>query len=160
LGKKIEAKEMKMATLAVLILAADILFFSAAAVVAPQALKAIANDGPHGFTELVYAFSSATGNNGSAFAGLSADNRFLDLTLGTAMILGRFFPMIPVLAIAGSMSAKVATPPTAGTFPTTGLLFVGLLVGVVLIVGALTFFPGLALGPIAEALIESTGRVF
>jgi potassium-transporting ATPase potassium-binding subunit len=160
LGKKIEANEMKMAILAVLILAADILCFSAGAVVSPQALKALGNGGPHGFTELIYAFSSATGNNGSAFAGLSADNRLLNLTLGSAMILGRFFPAIPALAIAGSMARKVATPPSAGTFPTTGLLFVGLLIGVILIVGALTFFPALALGPIAEALIQSTGKVF
>jgi K+-transporting ATPase ATPase A chain len=160
LGKKIEAREMKMAVLAVLILAADILFFTASGVIAPPALKALSNAGPHGFSELLYAFSSATGNNGSAFAGLSADNRYLDLTLGAAMVLGRFFPAIPVLAIAGSMSAKVATPTSAGTFPTTGPLFVALLVGVVLIVGALTFFPALVLGPIAEALVESTGRVF
>ena len=125
-----------------------------------MACCSLPSSGPHGFTELVYAFASTTGNNGSAFAGLSADNRLLDLTLGVAMILGRFFPAVPVLAIAGSMSLKVATPPSAGTFPTTGLLFVGLLVGVVMIVGALTFFPALALGPIAEALIESTGRVF
>ncbi len=160
LGKKIEAREMKMAILAVLILAADILFFSALAVVTPKALAAMGNAGPHGFSELLYAFSSATGNNGSAFAGLSADNRFLDLTLGAAMILGRFFPLVPVLAIAGSMGPKVATPPSAGTFPTTGTLFVGLLVGVILIVGALTFFPALVLGPIAEALVQASGKVF
>jgi len=160
LGKKIEAWEMKMAVLIVLILAADILIGTAVAVSIPSAAKAALNGGPHGFTEILYAFSSAAGNNGSAFAGLSADTPFYDYGLGTAMAVGRFLTLVPVLAIAGSMAQKPVTPPSAGTFPTGSLLFVGLLVGVILIVGALTFIPSLALGPIAEALIQSTGRSF
>ncbi len=160
LGKKIEAKEMKMAMVVVLILATDILVGTSLAVSVPSAAKAALNGGPHGFTEILYAFSSATGNNGSAFAGLSADSPFYDYGLGVAMFVGRFLALIPVLAIAGSMARKTAAPPNAGTFPTTTPLFVGLLVGVILIVGALTFVPSLALGPIAESLVQSTGRLF
>ena len=160
LGKKIEAKEMKMTILAILVLAADVLIFTGTGSVTAAGLKGPASGGPHGFSELLYAYSSATGNNGSAFAGLSADTPFYDYTLGIAMFVGRYLGLVPVLAIAGSMAGKVATPPSAGTFPTHTPLFVGLLVGVILILGALTFIPALALGPIAEALIERSGRLF
>ena len=150
LGKKIEAKEVKMSMLAILILPLSILGFTAVAVVLPVGTGAMSNAGPHGFSEALYAYTSATGNNGSAFAGLSANVPFWNITLGAAMLIGRFLFVIPVLAVAGSMAAKKIVPVSAGTFPTTGGLFVGLLVGVVLIVGGLTFFPSLALGPIAE----------
>ena len=160
LGKKIEAHEMKMTILAILIVAADVLVFTGVGSSTAAGLSAIANGGPHGFTEILYAFSSGAGNNGSAFAGLSADTLFYDATLGGAMFIGRFFMLIPVLAIAGSMAQKVGTPPSAGTFPTHSPLFVGLLIGVILIVGALTFIPALALGPLAEALVQAAGRSF
>ena len=150
LGKKIEAKEVKMSMLAILILPLAILGFTAVAVVLPVGTGAMSNAGPHGFSEALYAYTSATGNNGSAFAGLSANVPFWNVTLGAAMLIGRFLFVIPVLAVAGSMAAKKIVPVSAGTFPTHGALFVGLLVGVVLIVGGLTFFPSLALGPVAE----------
>ena len=150
LGKKIEAKEVKMSMLAILILPLSILGFTALAVVLPVGTSAMTNAGPHGFSEALYAYTSATGNNGSAFAGLSANVPFWNSTLGAAMLIGRFLFVIPVLAVAGSMAAKKIVPASAGTFPTNGGLFVGLLVGVVLIVGGLTFFPSLALGPVAE----------
>ena len=150
LGKKIEAREVKMSMLAILILPLSILGFTAIAVVLPVGTGAMTNAGPHGFSEALYAYTSATGNNGSAFAGLSANVPFWNTTLGAAMLIGRFLFVIPVLAVAGSMAAKKIVPFSAGTFPTNGGLFVGLLVGVVLIVGGLTFFPSLALGPIAE----------
>ncbi len=150
LGKKIEAREVKMSMLAILILPLSILGFTAVAVVLPVGTGAMANAGPHGFSEALYAYTSATGNNGSAFAGLSANVPFWNSTLGAAMLIGRFLFVIPVLAVAGSMAAKKIVPVSAGTFPTNGGLFVGLLVGVVLIVGGLTFFPSLALGPVAE----------
>ena len=150
LGKKVEAREIKFAMLAVLILPLSILGFAAVAAVLPLALKGLENSGPHGFSEILYAYSSATGNNGSAFAGLSANTPYWNTTLGIAMLLGRFAYMIPVLAIAGSMAAKPKLAASTGTFPTDGPLFVGLLTGVILIMGGLQFFPALALGPIVE----------
>jgi K+-transporting ATPase ATPase A chain len=150
LGKKVEAREIKYAMLAVLILPLAILGFSGVAAVLPVALKGLANGGPHGLSEILYAYSSATGNNGSAFAGLSANTPWWNATLGIAMLLGRFAYAIPVLAIAGSMAIKPKLGATAGTFPTDGPLFIGLLIGVILIMGGLQFFPALALGPIVE----------
>jgi K+-transporting ATPase ATPase A chain len=150
LGKKVESREIKYAMLAVLILPLSILGFSGVASVLPVALKGLANPGAHGLSEILYAYSSATGNNGSAFAGLSANTPWWNTTLGIAMLLGRFAYAIPVLAIAGSMAMKPKLGATAGTFPTDGPLFVGLLVGVILIMGGLQFFPALALGPIVE----------
>ncbi len=150
LGKKIEAREVKFAMLAVLILPLAILGFAAAAAVIPTALKALENAGPHGLSEILYAYSSATGNNGSAFAGLSANVPYWNTTLGIAMLLGRFAYVVPVLAMAGSIAAKPKLAPSAGTLPTHGPLFVSLLIGVILIMGGLQFFPAQALGPIVE----------
>ncbi|WP_304164606.1 potassium-transporting ATPase subunit KdpA [Phenylobacterium aquaticum] len=150
LGKKVEAREVKFAMLAVLILPTAILGFSAVAAMLPTALAGLLNHGPHGLSEIVYAYSSAAGNNGSAFAGLTANAPYWDTTLGIAMILGRFAYAIPVLAIAGALAAKPKLAPTSGSFPTDGPLFIGLLIGVVLIMGGLQFFPALALGPIVE----------
>jgi K+-transporting ATPase ATPase A chain len=150
LGKKLEAKEVKMAMLAILILPLSILGFTALAVMLPVGTGALANAGPHGFSEALYAYTSATGNNGSAFAGLSANVPFWNDTLGLAMFIGRFLMIIPMLAIAGSLGRKKSVPPSSGTFPVTTPLFTALLVGVILIVGALTFFPALAVGPIVE----------
>ncbi|MFN8497153.1 MAG: potassium-transporting ATPase subunit KdpA [Anaerolineae bacterium] len=160
LGKKIEAKEMKMTMLAVLVSPLFILVFTGLASATNAGTGAIANPGPHGFSEMLYAFTSAAGNNGSAFAGLSANTLFYNLTLAAAMLAGRFWMIIPTLAIAGSLARKKQTAPTAGTFPTTGALFVGLLVGVILIVGGLTFFPALSLGPIVEHFMLVAGRTF
>jgi len=160
LGKKIESREVKMATIAVLIPAATILLFSALAVVIPAGTASIANPGPHGLSEILYAFSSGAGNNGSAFAGLSANTLFYNISLALAMLIGRFGVIIPVLAIAGSMVVKKTVAANAGTFATTGPLFTGLLMGVVLIVGALTFFPALALGPLVEHFLMWGGKVF
>ncbi len=160
LGKKIEAKEVKMAMLAILILPLSILGFTAIAVVVKPGLDGLANAGPHGFSEALYAYTSATGNNGSAFAGLSANTPFWNTTLGLAMWIGRFLFIVPMLAVAGSLAAKKIVPASAGTFPTDGGLFVGLLVGVILIVGGLTFFPALALGPITEHLAMQSGTLF
>jgi K+-transporting ATPase ATPase A chain len=160
LGKKIEAKEVKMAMLAVLCLPAFMLTFTAIAVVLPSAVAAIGNPGPHGFSEILYAYSSAAANNGSAFAGLSANTPWYNITLGIVMLGGRFFVIIPALAIAGSLITKKTVPASAGTFPTDGPLFVGLLVGTILIVGGLTFFPALALGPIVEHLAMISGQTF
>ncbi len=150
LGKKIEAREVKFAMLAVLILPLSILGFAAVASVVPVALKALENSGPHGLSEIMYAYSSATGNNGSAFAGLSANVPYWNATLGIAMLLGRFGYVIPVLAMAGAIAAKPKLAPTAGTLPTHGTLFITLLVGVIVIMGGLQFFPSQALGPIVE----------
>jgi len=150
LGKKVEAREIKYAMLAVLILPMAILGFTAVAAVLPVALKSLANPGAHGLTEMLYAYSSAAGNNGSAFAGISANTPWFNTTLGIAMLLGRFAYAIPVLAIAGALAAKPKLAATTGTFPTDGPLFVGLLIGVILIMGGLQFFPALALGPIVE----------
>jgi K+-transporting ATPase ATPase A chain len=153
IGKKIEAKEMKMASLTILVPAASILIFTAIAVATEAGRKGVANPGPHGFSEILYAFSSATGNNGSAFAGLSANTPFYNTTLGLAMFFGRFFIKVPVLALAGALGAKKIVPAGAGTLPTHTPLFVAMLVGVILIVGALTFIPALALGPFVEHLL-------
>ena len=160
LGKKIEAKEVKMAIMAILILPLSMLGFTAIAVVLKPGLDGLSNAGPHGFSEALYAYTSATGNNGSAFAGLSANTPFWNTTLGLAMWIGRFLFIVPMLAVAGSLAAKKIVPASAGTFPTDGGLFVGLLVGVILIVGGLTFFPALALGPITEHLAMQSGTLF
>ena len=160
LGKKIESREIKLAMLYILIFPLIILGLSAWAAVAPYALATLNNGGPHGLSEILYAFSSAGGNNGSAFAGLSANTPWWNISLGIAMLFGRFWMMVPVLGIAGSMAAKKTVPPSLGTFPTQGLLFMVLLVGVVLIVGALTFFPVLSLGPVLEEFLARQGRLF
>jgi potassium-transporting ATPase potassium-binding subunit len=159
-GKKIEAREVKMAMLAILVLPLMYLGWTAVAVVFPPAVASMANAGPHGFTEVLYAYTSATGNNGSAFAGLTGNTFFYNLTLAMAMFVGRFFMIVPAMAIAGSLAGKKTHPPSAGTFPTTGGLFVGLVVGVILIIGGLTFFPALALGPIVEHLAGNANTVF
>jgi potassium-transporting ATPase potassium-binding subunit len=160
LGKKIEAREMKMAMLAILILPLSILGFSALAAVTKAGLAGPLNAGPHGFSEILYAFSSATGNNGSAFAGISANTPFYNFTLGLAMLIGRFLFIVPMMAVAGSLAAKKIVPASAGTLPSHGGLFVGLLIAVILIVGGLTFFPALALGPIVEHLAMRAGGFF
>ncbi len=160
LGKKIEAKEVKMSMLAILILAFSILGFTALAAVTKAGLAGPENVGPHGFSEILYAYTSATGNNGSAFAGLSANTVFYNVTLALAMLFGRFLFIVPMMAVAGSLAAKKIVPTSAGTFPTHGGLFVGLLTGVILIVGGLTFFPALALGPIVEHLAMQAGTFF
>jgi K+-transporting ATPase ATPase A chain len=160
LGKKIEAKEVKMALLAILILPLSILGFSAIATVVDAGLAGPANQGPHGFSEILYAYTSATGNNGSAFAGISANTMFYNTTIGLAMFVGRFLMIVPMVAIAGSLAAKKIVPASAGTFPTNGPLFVGLLVGVILIVGGLTFFPALALGPLVEHFAMMAGTLY
>jgi K+-transporting ATPase ATPase A chain len=159
-GKKIEAKEVKMAMLAVLVLPLMYLGGTAVAMLVPSAVSAMNNPGPHGFTEVLYAYTSQTGNNGSAFAGLSANTLFYNVTGAIAMGVGRFWMIIPTMAIAGSLAAKKSIPASAGTFPTTGGLFVGLVVGVIVIVGGLTFFPALALGPIVEQLAMNSGALF
>ncbi|WP_408590493.1 potassium-transporting ATPase subunit KdpA [Novosphingobium sp.] len=159
-GKKIEAREVKLAVLAIAILPLCILGLSAIASVLPAGLAGPLNKGPHGFSEILYAFSSATANNGSAFAGLSAGTPFYNGLLGVGMWLGRFFIIIPVLAIAGSLAAKKHTPATAGSFPTTGPLWVGLLIGTILIIGGLTFLPSLALGPVADHVVSASGKLF
>ena len=158
LGKKVEAFEMKMAMLVVLVLGASILGFTALATVTPAGLAGPLNPGPHGFSEILYAFASQTGNNGSAFAGLTGNTPFYNLTGAFAMLLGRYGMIVPILALAGSMAAKRRVAPSLGTFPTTGPLFSVLLIGVIIIVGALTFFPALALGPIVEQLLQNAGR--
>ncbi len=160
LGKKIEAWETKMATLAILIPSVVILIGSGIASVIDQGTSATANPGPHGLSEIIYAFASAAGNNGSAFAGLSANSPFYNLMLALNMYIGRFGVIIPALSIAGSMAAKKISPPGPGTFPTTNWLFVALLASIVLIVGALTFFPVLSLGPIVEQLLMLQGKTF
>lgn len=159
-GKKIEAREVKLAVLAIAILPLCILGFTALAAVLPAGLAGPLNKGPHGFSEILYAFSSGAGNNGSAFAGLSAGTPFYNGLLGVAMWLGRFFVIVPVLAVAGSLAAKKHIPESAGSFPTTGPLWIGLLVGIVLIVGGLTFLPSLALGPVADHLAVLNGQLF
>ena len=159
-GKKIEAREVKMAMLAILVLPLMYLGWTAVAVVLPSAVASMANSGPHGFSEVLYAFTSATGNNGSAFGGLTGNTLFYNLTLASSMFVGRFFMIVPALALAGSLAEKKSIPPSAGTLPTTGGLFVGLVVGVILIIGGLTFFPALALGPIVEHLAMNAGTVF
>ena len=160
LGKKIEAYDVKMAMLAVLILTFTILTFSAVSVVKPYGTSSITNPGPHGLSQILYAYVSSTGNNGSAFAGLNANTMWYNTTTAAAQLLGRFFMIIPVLAIAASLAKKKTVPESAGTFPVTGALFSGLLVSTILIVGALTFFPALSLGPILEHLLMNAGKVF
>jgi K+-transporting ATPase ATPase A chain len=160
LGKKVQAKEIKLAMLAVLILTLFILAGAATSLVLPNGLSSLANAGPHGLSEMLYAWTSATENNGSAMAGISADTPLLDYGLGTAMLFGRFAFMIPVLAIAGSLAAKPKLPPSAGTFPTTGPLFVGLLIGVIIILGGLQFMPADALGPLAEQVEMLAGKTY
>jgi len=160
LGKKIESKEMKMAMLYVLVSAVSILGFSALASVLPAGLAGRMNMGPHGLSEILYAYTSGTGNNGSAFAGLTANTPFYNTTIGLAILIGRFLVIIPLMAIAGALAKKTTVPVTSGTFPTTGGLFVGLLIGIILIVGALTFFPAYALGPIVEHFQMQTGRLW
>src|SRR6266478_2125584 len=160
LGKKIEAKEVKMAMLAILILPLSILGFTAIATVVDAGLAGPANQGPHGFSEILYAYTSGTGNNGSAFAGISANTMFYNTTIGLAMFIGRFLMIVPMLAIAGALAAKKIVPASAGTFPTNGPVFVGLVIGVILIVGGLTFFPALALGPLVEHLSMNAGTLF
>jgi K+-transporting ATPase ATPase A chain len=160
LGKKVEAREIKLTMLYVLIFPLLILGFSAWSAVVPYGLSSLNNNGPHGLSEILYAYSSAAGNNGSAFAGLNANTPWYNITQGLTMLAGRFLMIIPVLAIAGCMVGKKAVPESLGTFPTNGTLFVVLLVGVVLIVGALTFFPALALGPIVEHFVALAGKVY
>ncbi|MCF6111897.1 potassium-transporting ATPase subunit KdpA [Mesorhizobium muleiense] len=160
LGKKIEAKEVKMAMLAILCLPLAMLIFTAIAVVLPTGVASMANAGPHGFSEVLYAYTSAAANNGSAFGGLTGNTPWYNVTLAIGMLMGRFLVIIPALAIAGSLVAKKTVPASAGTFPTDGPLFVGLLVGVILIVGGLTFFPALAVGPIVEHLAGIHGQTF
>ena len=157
LGKKIESYEMKMASLVILIVPALVLIGAAVGVVTPAGRAGMANPGAHGFSEVLYAFSSASNNNGSAFAGLGANTPFYNVTLGVAMFFARYALLVPMLALAGSLAAKKRTPPGAGTLPTHTPLFVGLLVAVVLIVGALTFLPALALGPVVEHLMFIAG---
>ena len=160
LGKKLEAKEVKMTMLAILCLPLAILIFTAIATVVAPGLAGISNPGPHGFSEVLYAYTEGAANNGSAFAGLSANTPFYNTTIGIAMLVGRFFVIIPMLAIAGALAAKRISPPSAGTFPTDGGLFVGLLVGVIVIVGGLTYFPAVALGPLAEQFAMKAGTLF
>ena len=160
LGKKIEAYDVKMATLAILITSLTILIFSAISVISKAGVSGISNPGPHGLSQILYAFTSSVGNNGSAFGGLSTNTLWYNSTLATAMLLGRFFMIIPILAIAGNLAAKKHVPESLGTFPVTGPLFTVLLVSVVLIVGALTFFPALSLGPVLEHLMMYAGKAF
>jgi len=171
LGKKIEQKEVKMAMLAVVATAFSVLVFTALSAAItfpakgywnPQGAPAanISNSGPHGFGEILYAYTSSTANNGSAFGGITVNTPWYDLTTGLAQLIGRFLFLIPLLAAAGSLVAKKKVPETAGTFPTHGPLFVGLLVGTVIIVGALTFFPALSLGPIVEHYLMHSGKLF
>jgi len=159
-GKKIESKEVKMAMVALISTCFVILLFSGISSVLPSATGSLNNGGPHGFTQILYAFSSAGGNNGSAFAGLNANTPWYNLTLGLTMLVGRFLFIIPLLAAAGSLAAKKRVAVTSGTFPTHGPLFVGLLVGTVVIVGALTYFPALSLSPIVEHFLMQEGRLF
>ncbi len=159
-GKKIEAKEVKMAMLAILVLPLMYLGWTAVAMLVPSAVASMNNPGPHGFTEVLYAYVSQDGNNGSAFAGLNGNTLFYNLSGAVAMFVGRFWMIIPTMAIAASLAAKKTVPASVGTFPTTGGLFVGLVVGVIVIVGGLTFFPALALGPIVEQLALNAGTLF
>jgi len=159
-GKKIESREVKLAVLAIAVLPLTILGLTAISSVATAGLAGPLNKGPHGFSEILYAFTSAVGNNGSAFAGLAAATPYYDGLLAVAMWIGRFFIIVPMLAISGSLAAKKYTPESAGSFPTTGALWIGLLVGIVLILGGLTFFPSVALGPIADHLAMISGKTF
>jgi K+-transporting ATPase ATPase A chain len=160
LGKKLEAREVKLAMLAILVLPLSILGWTALATVLPAGLAGTNNGGPHGFSEILYAYSSATGNNGSAFAGINANTLFYNTTLAGAMLMGRFLMIVPMLGVAGSLVKKKIAPPSAGTFPTHGGLFVGLLIGVIVIVGGLTYFPALALGPVVEHFAMLKGTLY
>jgi K+-transporting ATPase ATPase A chain len=160
LGKKIQSYDVKMAMLALLVLALSILGFAAWASVSKWGLAGLNNNGPHGLSEILYAYSSANGNNGSAFAGLSANTPWLNTTLGLAMLIGRFLMIVPILALAGSLGAKRIAPPSAGTFPVSGFTFVILLIGTVLLVGALNFVPALTLGPVVEHFLTAQGKLF
>jgi K+-transporting ATPase ATPase A chain len=161
LGKKIESYDVKMAMLYVLIFPLVILVLTAISVLSPQmGLSSLTNNGPHGLSEILYAFTSGAGNNGSAFAGLTANTHWYNLSLGFTMLIGRFLMMVPMIAIAGNLAQKKSVPPSPGTFPVNTGLFTVLLTGVVLIVGALTFFPVLSLGPILEHLLLHAGQLF
>jgi K+-transporting ATPase ATPase A chain len=160
LGKKIEAREAKLAVLAILISPMAILVGTAIALVTEPGLAGLLSAGPHGLSEVLYGFTSAAGNNGSAFAGLTANSVFYNTALGIVMLLGRFAMIVPVIAMAGGLAAKKATPASAGSFPTHGPMFVLLLAGMILVVGGLTFFPALALGPIVEHLLLAAGQTF
>jgi K+-transporting ATPase ATPase A chain len=160
LGKKIETREAKLAMLYVLVFPLTILAGSAWSAVAPYGLSSLNNAGPHGLAEILYAFTSAAGNNGSAFAGLDANTPWYNTTLGLAMLIGRFWMIVPALALAGLLAGKKTSPPGPGTLPTTGPLFAALLVGVIVIVGALTFFPVLSLGPIVEHFLAQAGQAY
>jgi K+-transporting ATPase ATPase A chain len=160
LGKKIETREVTLAMLYVLVFPLVILALTAWSAVTPYGLSSLNNAGPHGLSEVLYAFTSATANNGSAFAGINANTPWYNTALGLAMLVGRFWMIVPALAIAGILAGKKAAPPGAGTLPTTGPLFAALLVGVIVIVGALTFFPVLSLGPIVEHFLAGAGKVF
>jgi potassium-transporting ATPase potassium-binding subunit len=160
LGKKIESFDVKMAVLSILVSSLTVLIFSAIAIVTKSGLAGISNPGPHGLSQILYAYTSGTGNNGSAFGGINANTLWYNSTLATAMLLGRFFTVIPILAIAGNLAAKKHVPESLGTFPVTGPLFTVLLISVIVIVGALTFFPSLSLGPILEHLLMNAGKAF
>jgi K+-transporting ATPase ATPase A chain len=157
LGNKIEAREIKLAVLAILAVPAALLCLTALAAVLPAGVSALGNAGPHGFSEMLYAYTSAANTNGSAFAGLSTNTGFYNLTLALAMTVGRFFVIVPVLALAGSLAAQRRVPISAGTLPTTGPLWVGLLLGVIVIVGGLSYLPALVLGPVAEQISMTRG---
>jgi K+-transporting ATPase ATPase A chain len=160
LGKKIESREMKFAVLSILILPVAILGFAAISAILPLAVASIGTPGPHGLSEILYAYTSAAGNNGSAFGGLTANTPWYNTTMGIGMLLGRFGYVVPVMAIAGSIAVKTRVTASAGTFPTHTPLFVGLLIGIILILGGLQFFPALALGPIVEHLEMLAGHTF
>jgi K+-transporting ATPase ATPase A chain len=160
LGKKVEAYDVQMSMLYFLIFPVIILGFAAVSVLIPQGLAGISNHGPHGLSQILYAYTSATGNNGSAFAGISANTHWYNSTLGISMLAGRFLMIVPMLAVAGNLATKKIAPPSLGTFPVTSTLFSVLLTGVIVIVGALTFFPALSLGPILEHLLLRAGTSF
>jgi potassium-transporting ATPase potassium-binding subunit len=160
LGKKIEGYDVKLSMLFVLIFPLIILVFSAVAVLTPTALASLNNNGPHGFSEILYAYTSAAANNGSAFMGLNANTNWYNLTLAISMLAGRFLMKVPMLALAGNLAQKKSVPPSSGTFPVNSTLFTVLLVGVIVIVGALTFFPALSLGPLLEHLQLHAGKTF
>jgi K+-transporting ATPase ATPase A chain len=160
LGKKIEAYDVQMAMLSILVMTFAILGFSAYSIVTPFATASISNPGPHGLSQILYLYTSSVGNNGSAFAGINGNTLWFNTSGAVAMLLGRFFMHIPIIAIAGNLARKKLVPESAGTFPVTGGLFTGLLVSTILIVSALTFFPALSLGPILEHLLMQSGKVF
>jgi len=160
LGKKIQSYDVKMAMLALLVLALSILGFAAWASVSKWGLAGLNNSGPHGLSEILYAYSSANGNNGSAFAGLNTNTPWYNTTMGLAMLIGRFLMIVPIMALAGSLGLKKIVPPSAGTFPVSGFTFVVLLIGTVLLIGALNFLPALTLGPIVEHFLTLQGKLY